>query len=557
VIAGFDRRDANRELLLRCCAFREQPDAHAELARVKSPMGRIADSHEVAPKLTDQAESYHRTATAGWIPLAIGLSAVILLWDLLELPQILSFAPFAFGDPGSNLTTFYLVSHGYRPVSDFGYLYGLLGILANMAWFRAVPLTPAGYQFACILCQLGVACAIARIARALAFGPLQLVFLFVAIGRAVMPSYWNFAHGLEAVLICFAVAEQARGMRANALALTTAAVFAKPSMGFVYSALLLTLMALDLYRRPTSTPAAWFKQLKPATIVGTSLCAILGIVFGVDLLWRTVIPISGIGVYRAQNMGFFTGTGSSFWRPAGVNWHYYAGTMIGLWMTATVYLICGAIPAAWQLWENLGTKLDSTAMRRDEIIFSCALLHLAFIFLFFGGWDYYSYLLIAGAAAVPIDTRLRRAALCAIIIIAAATYYGGIAGSISAWRETSRSAVTANLWSSTQVQDDWSRVLALSKGRRTAVLHFAGAVEILYPEFERPTGLYFTEGLISAAQIQHEVARIESADVVVLPSTLLPPGWGGYLMTPESEHALASSFKQTERGAYFSVYERR
>ena len=31
----------------------------------------------------------------------------------------------------------YLVSHGYRPIIDFGYPYGLLAILANMAWFRA------------------------------------------------------------------------------------------------------------------------------------------------------------------------------------------------------------------------------------------------------------------------------------------------------------------------------------------------------------------------------------------------------------------------------------
>ena len=107
---------------------------------------------------------------------------MVLLWDLLELPQLLDFRGFAFNDQGTNLTINYLVSHGYRPIIDFGYPYGLLAILANMTWFRALPLTPLGYQAASVTCQLGVACAIARTARALALRPIQLFFLFVAIG---------------------------------------------------------------------------------------------------------------------------------------------------------------------------------------------------------------------------------------------------------------------------------------------------------------------------------------------------------------------------------------
>ena len=91
-----------------------------------------------------------------------------------------------------------------------------------------------------------------------------------------------------------------------------------------------------------------------------------------------------------------------------------------------------------------------------------------------------------------------------------------------------------------------------------AVVHYAGAVEILYPEFERPTGIYFIEGLMKAAEIQGEVARIESADVIVVPHGGIPPTWaaGGYTLTPETERALAH-FKQTEQSTYFSVYERR
>jgi hypothetical protein len=508
--------------------------------------------------LADRVESSHRASTAGWIPLAIGLSAVVLLWDLLQLPQLLNFRAFAFNDPGSNLTINYLISHGYRPVIDFGYPYGLLGLFANLAWFRAVPLTPAGYQTASILCQLGVACALARTARALALRPLQLIFLFVAIGRAVIPTYWNFAHALEAVLISFAMAEQARGARANALALTTAAVFAKPSMGVVYSALLLTLIALNLYRCRTAGLAAWFKQIRPATIVGISLCSILGIVFGVDALYRTVVPLSGVAEYRALKWGFFNESGARFWHPEGASWHYYGGTVIGLWAVAGAYLVWGAIPAARRVWRNPATETGSAEMRRDELVLSCALLHLAFILLFFGAtvsWNYYSYLLIMGAAVVPIDQAIHRSAFCAVIVIAAGTYYALVVSSISGWRSMTRSPATASLWSSAPLRDEWSGVLAASKGRRTAILHFAGAVEMLYPGFERPIGTYFLAGLMSPREIQHEVARIESADVIVIPSGILSPVSSGFLQTPQADRALAP-FKEIVQGEYFSIYER-
>ena len=196
-------------------------------------------------------------------------------------------------------------------------------------------------------------------------------------------------------------------------------------------------------------------------------------------------------------------------------------------------------------------------MRRDEMIVSCVLLHLAFVFFFYANswsWIYYSWILIVGAAAVPIDKPIHRYALCALVVIAAGTYYALGVDSVSEWNSMSRTPATANLWSSAGASDEWSRVIAAIKGRRAVALHAAGAVEVLYPQFERPVGVYFEPGLMTATEIQREVARIESADVIVVPNDVA--GWGGYTLTPETERALAS-FKQTERGPYLSVYERR
>ncbi len=100
------------------------------------------------------------------------------------------------------------------------------------------------------------------------------------------------------------------------------------------------------------------------------------------------------------------------------------------------------------------------------------------------------------------------------------------------------------------------RVLALNKGHRTAVLHYAGAIEILYPEFEPPAGTYFWPALTSAAEIQHEVARIKAADMVMLENVFTSSSCGSFPQTPETERALAE-FKQIEQSKYFLIYERR
>ena len=119
----------------------------------------------------------------------------------------------------------------------------------------------------------------------------------------------------------------------------------------------------------------------------------------------------------------------------------------------------------------------------------------------------------------------------------------------------SRSPATANLWSPIELQDEWSRILTLSKGRRVAAFHYAGAVELMYPQFEPLIGTYFCAGLMTPAETQREAARIESADIVVIPASTSSAFCNSYPQTPETDRALAP-FKQTVQGEYFSVYER-
>jgi len=368
-----------------------------------------------------------------------------------------------------------------------------------------------------------------------------------------MPAYPSFAHALEAVLLSSAVAEHARGNRSNALALATAAVLAKPSMGYVYGALLLGLIML---RPRTGDRGALYPrigELYRAFAVGVVLCAILSLVYGFDILCRTALPLSGMANYRAMNAGFFTGEGANFWHPTHANWRYYAGAAFGFWALASLYLTYAAIPAALRTFAMMEAKLASMPECRDEIIVSCAILHVAFVTCFFGHpatWTYYSYILIAGVAAIPISYNLSRRALYLLTIAVFFSYYSVVKDSVKSWRYYVRSPATANLWAPIDERDEWIKVTELANGKNPVMVRWAGALETLFPQFQPPAGTYFVVGLMPPVEIQRELVRIDRAPIVVTPTSAIIGGLPG---APEFAQALAS-MKPIWRGKYFEVY---
>jgi hypothetical protein len=70
------------------------------------------------------------------------LTCVLAAICVSRIPDFFRFDNVVFGDFGSVLTTDFLATHGYRPVIDFGYHYGLLPILLAHLWFRMIGRTP-------------------------------------------------------------------------------------------------------------------------------------------------------------------------------------------------------------------------------------------------------------------------------------------------------------------------------------------------------------------------------------------------------------------------------
>ena len=205
----------------------------------------LTESSGIAPALVLDD---HPKFCAHYSTLLLLFSVETLAINLARLPESMRFDRFAFCDQGANLTLQYLIARGLRPALDFGYHYGLLPALVGRIWFAFFGSTPWAYQIAMVVADLLCVWAIAKILCQLKVGAVGLLLVIITLGYALQASYINFAHAIEAVLLTHALAEQTRGSRANALALVSAAVFAKASMGYVYGLLLIVLIARDLSR---------------------------------------------------------------------------------------------------------------------------------------------------------------------------------------------------------------------------------------------------------------------------------------------------------------------
>ncbi len=454
-----------------------------------------------------QLQALHVSTSKLWLL----FGAEVVVFALIRLPLDLSFEAYAFADRGSFLTVCYLVARGGRPAIDFGYPYGLLAALLGEAWFHLFGLTPLASEAAMIVCALAIAWAFARLASAMRLGFVGVTFLAVTFPFTILGCYVSLVYAFEAAVLCNGLAENAANRRSNALALATAACLIKPSMGYLYGLILLMFMLMDARRLGAKTERsldvrAFVAALVPAVLTGVILVAMLGTAFGFRSLAATLMPASGRAFYRFFGYGSVLYGGQGLLYQPGKIPEYYLFTVAGFWIAGTIWLIVAGARAAWKM---TGSLLAGHALGAGhEFVLTCAILHLAFITLFFGGegsWEYYAYVLVMGAAATSIwsaaDARV--VAWFAALALMGQTAHVGKAA--QAWRTTSPSAQTDGLWASAKERDAWQRVLAVTAGRDTAVITFQGAVAVLFAQFVRPLGAY----LVPAESLSSEISGTE------------------------------------------------
>jgi hypothetical protein len=511
---------------------------------------------------------------------ALGVEAFFFL--VIRFPGAMQFDGFAFSDTGANLTAHYLVAHGYRPVLDFTYHYGLLSLLAADLWFRAFGGTPGACEAAVVFADLFLIWALVRFIISLRLRSPGLLIVVSTLPLTVPYSTLNIAHILEPVLLYNALAAQAAGHRRSALALATACVFVKPSMAYAYGLVLIALSVKERLQEDRELVRDCSLEFYPAALTGLGVFAILALYFGLVPLLRSVIPSEGARAYAANHFGFFHGTGQLFWAPDNASASYYATNTVGPWLAGTLVLVAFAMFSVNKLIAP--SERSGLDLRTAEIVVTCAALHVAFIVFFFGNsysWSYYFYLLVFGLAAASQLFPAWQTLICFLALAFPLVKINkfalshialpklpfaisqNLAGSeprspreveftYQLWFTSAPTAETAGLWASPQERTEWMKVLSLIKGQRTAVLDRFGCVELLFPEFAPPVTLYMVPGAPTAEMVARKVSQLESVSRIVMPC------WESGLLDswPPIGNVVREHFADLWQGNFFVVYQR-
>lgn len=481
--------------------------------------------------------------------MALLFAAELVGLALLRSPSCLRFEGFACGDWGANLTAQDLVSIGLRPGVDFIYPYGLLSLLFGRVWFGLMGATPHAYFEAMLVGHVAVAIGLARFVAATGSRPVSIAMIGLMMPYLVPPTHSNFAHAMEAALLVHAMASHAQGRRSVALALVTLAALSKPSMAYVYGLLLVVLIVA------TGRRAAW-RALAPAAITGAGVALVLAVIYGPSSVLATQLPGEAARLYEANDFGFFFGSGRRYWWPDGAGPRAYLGTQRGWWIAATVVLMIagGASFARWVRRTGGGEE-----RARLEIGWVAALLHAAFISLFFGNdlsWIYYSDVQILGVVAASGPSRPRRWAGWALVALGLLCVRG-VPGEIRGqWTGLEASAELGGLYSTREAAREWVEARERWKGRRAVAVTWSGHAAIAGPGLEPDVRFFVMPGMDRSNDVRRLAEAISGASVVVIP-TSESQSFHHYLTNgcPPLREAL-DGFRTTYEGRYVEVRER-
>ena len=385
-----------------------------------------------------------------------------------------------------------------------------------------------------------------------------MVLAVVASPILIPPTFANLAHGMEAALLVFALAEQSRGHRDRALALATLAALCKPSMAYPAGLVLLVWSAFDLRRGRGPFPLRIARELGPAVAVGLVGIGLLAATFGIEPLWRTLLPTGASEIYQASGFGFFRGEGRRFWMPEGAGWRHYLGTVRGFWVASALTLTVGGLAATVRRGRGSSGVRARVA---DESIATCALLHVTFVAFFYaseGSWVYYGDILLLGLVGMAGRFRGRLGTATTVVIAGLAllplrTYPREIGDQ---WRAADRSEATAGLWATPDLADEWAEVLDRTRGHRSALLSWAGAGELLFPDrFGSPTRLFLLPGLEDSPDVARTADLVARAEVIVVPFAS-SQGFRPFLMSCPSLRSAIGDARPVFRGRGIEVYRR-
>ena len=495
-----------------------------------------------------------------------GFAILLVLLQIWQLPRIAGWTFFSFFDPGTALKGDWLISMGMKPAIDFGYTHGLASLIAAHWGFVILGRTPAAYLVMTSVMEVLMAVMIARFAVAMKLSRPALWFLFVALPIAIMPCYLTLTHPLEALLLLWAIAEQAAGRRQRALAICTACLFVKPSMAYVYGLSLVIWTIIDCYRHERRW-SGLLRRVAPAMVTGVLMAAAMIGRFGIKSLLLTIVPITGMRTYKDTHFGFFSDSGLRFWSPAYHPWYYYVITPAGVWLAMSAILLWVLLirglrqnntPGNTRKTHPVGgliTDWVHAPNRWMETAISIGLMHIAFVLGFYGwkyAWEYYSYLPVLFTALVISRCRARQVQLATVLgILALGSQARNTGLTFWCWQNKTRDKQTGYLWAYPQQLTQWRYVCRKVRGHRTLILS-NGYLPWMPKGMTMPLSWFPEPGIPTAIEMRRLKSEALAAHYIVVRH-----GYGKFGLWVNPAFApVRHRFSLVWQGQYFSIWRK-
>jgi hypothetical protein len=181
-------------------------------------------------------------------------------------------------------------------------------------------------------------------------------------------------------------------------------------------------------------------------------------------------------------------------------------------------LIAGGCSSAFAVLASFRNREEPTPAR--ELTLFCALLHIAFITLFFGNnssWTSYPYLLAMGVGAMTLWSKYSERLVWLLIILGVVGQKGMIDQNLRAWFNTAPSTATAGLWAYPDERQEWTQVLDLAEGNSSVVLVYDGSAQLLFAGMAPPVVVTLVRGETTASELKRKIDQLSTAQMAIVP----------------------------------------
>jgi hypothetical protein len=463
----------------------------------------------------------HSMGSVKGLAFGLGLLAIFIIRVVLEWPMALAFPNFAFRDTGSFAYLNHLLDLGLRPSVDFGFSYGLLGLLLqriSFAIFGSGHWTTLGFTG---LYLVAIMIFWWLLARELGFSWLNFAILLGLVELIVGLTFSgpSPAHELQRALLVYSLLLALKSRLPSALVVAALAALAIPSLPIILIGLLSAVIVIQWWQSPQRRFRSLAAQFAPAVVVYGLGVLTFVVVFGRRSAIASLLPTQGMALYHAMNFGFFApyglGSGRTFWLPVHPTFAYYLFTKVGIWLFCSVLLVVfGAVSLLQMLRNKKATDIPL-------FVFLCCALHLFFIFRAFGGplsSQYYEYILVAGVLAGVSGLtkgRLRIGLGCFILFFGLLGNRNELMNLRFPWKAWHPSVETAGLYAPNDFKREWSPILRLADSNNLLLLSYGTGVSSKFPQVKTPHTWFLLPGIVIPPEDAYVLDQIKKSNVVV------------------------------------------